>query len=324
MSIFDKRINSKPYEYPKLLEFTDAIRHSYWLHTEFNFDSDIQDFRVNIKPHEQEIIKRTMLAISQIEVSVKTFWAKIYDRMPKPEIGSVGMTFAESEVRHHDAYSHLLEILGLNDDFEKILTTPAIIDRVNYLEKSIDGQRSRDDRKYALSVILFSVFIEHISLFSQFLIMMSFNKYQNKLKAISNVVEATSKEEQIHGDFGYAIIKILKEEFSEWFDDDFKNDIIRACKKADRAEEKVLNWIFEHGELDFLPKKFVVNFIRDRFNTALQSLDIDPIFEVDGDMLYEVDWFYEELLSTKNNDFFNKRDVNYSKKTKSITKNDLF
>jgi ribonucleoside-diphosphate reductase beta chain len=49
-----------------------------------------------------------------------------------------------------------------------------------------------------MSVLLFSLFIEHVSLFSQFLIMMSFNQYKNMLKGISNVVEATSKEEQIH------------------------------------------------------------------------------------------------------------------------------
>ena len=53
-----------------------------------------------------------MLAISQIEVAVKSFWGDLYHRIPKPEIGSVGSTFAESEVRHADAYSHLLEILG--------------------------------------------------------------------------------------------------------------------------------------------------------------------------------------------------------------------
>ena len=55
-----------------------------------------------------------MLAISQIEVAVKSFWGDIYQKMPKPEVGAVGATFAESEVRHADAYSHLLEILGLN------------------------------------------------------------------------------------------------------------------------------------------------------------------------------------------------------------------
>ena len=38
-----------------------------------------------------------MLAISQIEVAVKSFWGNIFQRMPKPEIGSVGATFSESE-----------------------------------------------------------------------------------------------------------------------------------------------------------------------------------------------------------------------------------
>ena len=44
-NIFEKRINLKPYEYPELYEYVPAIRHSYWIHTEFNFTSDIQDFK---------------------------------------------------------------------------------------------------------------------------------------------------------------------------------------------------------------------------------------------------------------------------------------
>ena len=35
-NIFEKRINLKPYEYPQLYEYVPAIRHSYWIHTEFN------------------------------------------------------------------------------------------------------------------------------------------------------------------------------------------------------------------------------------------------------------------------------------------------
>ena len=72
--IFKKRITLKPYEYPELLEYVDAIRHSYWIHTEFNFTSDIQDFKVNVSEQERNALKNTMLAIAQIEVSVKTFW----------------------------------------------------------------------------------------------------------------------------------------------------------------------------------------------------------------------------------------------------------
>ena len=47
-SLFEKRINPKPFLYPELLEFKDAIRHSYWLHTEFNFTSDIQNYHVDV------------------------------------------------------------------------------------------------------------------------------------------------------------------------------------------------------------------------------------------------------------------------------------
>ena len=43
-NVFEKRITLKPYEYPELYEYVPAIRHSYWIHTEFNFTSDIQDF----------------------------------------------------------------------------------------------------------------------------------------------------------------------------------------------------------------------------------------------------------------------------------------
>ena len=74
-SLFIPRFEIKPYEYPELLEFKDAIRHSYWLHTEFNFTGDIQDFRTHISDVERAVITKTMLAISQIEVSVKRFGA---------------------------------------------------------------------------------------------------------------------------------------------------------------------------------------------------------------------------------------------------------
>ena len=74
-NIFEKRVNLKPYEYPNLNEYVDAIRHSYWIHTEFNFTSDIQDFKTHLSETERHAIKNTMLAISQIEVAVKSFGA---------------------------------------------------------------------------------------------------------------------------------------------------------------------------------------------------------------------------------------------------------
>ncbi len=324
LDIFKKRTNLKPYEYPQLAEYSDAVRHSYWIHTEFNFVSDVQDFKVHVNDAERNVIKNTMLAIAQIEVAVKTFWGDIYKKMPKPEIGAVGFTFAESEVRHMDAYSHLLEILGLNEEFEKIKSIPVLMDRVNYLEKALKHSRSEDNREYSQSILLFSLFIEHVSLFSQFLIMMSFNKYKNLFKGISNAVEATSKEEQIHGLFGIDLINIIKQENPSWFDEKFEADVIKLCHEAFEAEKKVVEWIFEQGELDFMPQAVVIEFIKKRFNNSLESIGVGKIFSTDETLLQQSEWFYDEVIATKHGDFFNKKSINYNKKSKSITSDDLF
>ena len=322
--IFQKRIPLKPYEYPELYEYVSAIRHSYWIHTEFNYTSDIQDFKVNVSAKEQNAIKNAMLAIAQIEVAVKTLWGNIYKKMPKPEIGAVGFTFAESEVRHMDAYSHLLEILGLNNEFQKIKEIPALMNRVQYLEKVIKTSRSDDNKEYAQAVLLFSLFIEHVSLFSQFLIIMSFNKYKNLFKGVSNAVEATSKEEQIHGLFGIDVINIIKQEHPEWFDKAYEQAIIDSCKEAFEAEKTVVDWILEAGEIEFLPKNVILEFIKNRFNNSLHSIDIERIFDIDEEILRNTDWFDDEVISTKHGDFFVKRSINYNKRNQSVTGEDLF
>lgn len=323
-NLFKKRFNIKPYEYPELYEYVGAIRHSYWIHTEFNYVSDVQDFKVNISESERQAIKNTMLAIAQIEVAVKAFWGDIYKKMPKPEIAAVGFTFAESEVRHMDAYSHLLEILGLNDEFRNINKIPALMERVNYLENVISVSKSEKNEDYALALLLFSLFIEHVSLFSQFLIMMSFNKQKNLFKGISNAVEATSKEEQIHGLFGIELINLIKQENPDWFDDDFKERVRVACQQAYGSETKVLDWILEKGELSFLSRETILEFIKNRLNNSLQSIGLDKVFALNEKLLEETNWFDEEVVSTKHGDFFVKRSINYNKRSQSITGDDLF
>lgn len=323
-NIFKKRINIKPYEYPQLLEYVDAIRHSYWIHTEFNYSSDIQDLKINLNKKEQTAVTRAMLAISQIENAVKTFWGDLYKKLPKPEIAKVGATFSESEVRHEDAYSHLLEITGLNPEFEKLMETPAIRRRIQYLEKTLNNSKSTENKDFFESVILFSMFIENVSLFSQFLVIMSFNKFRNTLKGISNAVEATSKEEDLHAKFGFDIVNIIKQENPEWWTEELIDDIKSQTFRAYEAEKEIVEWIFEEGDLEFLTKEQTLEFIKHRFNESLKAIGVPSGFEIKKDILKETEWFEDEVLTTKHTDFFYKRSINYSKKAKSITEDDLF
>jgi len=323
-NIFEKRVTFKPFEYPEVTEYKNAISHSYWLVSEWNFIGDIQDFNVKLNDVEKSILKNAMLAISQIEISVKKFWTKLGERFPKAEFDQVGVTFGESEVRHSDAYSHLLEVLGLNNEFDQLLQNPVIQGRVDYLTKYLKGASDNSDENYTLTLTLFSIFIENVSLFSQFLIIKSFNKHMNCLKDIDNVVQATQLEENIHALLGVYIIKIIQKEFPDWFNEEFYNKLYRACKKAYEAESKIIDWIFEAGELSFLPKENVKEYIKHRFNASLEMVGGKKVFDVDSSKLSELKWFEDEIHAEVNTDFFHKKPVTYSKNVKPTTAEDLF
>ena len=324
MSIFDKRVAFKPFEYPEVSEYKDAINHSYWLVGEWNFMSDIHDYTVKLNDVERKALTNAMLAISQIEVSVKKFWTRLGDRFPKAEFEQVGVTFGESEVRHADAYSHLLQVLGLNEQFDQLLQNPIIQGRVDYLTKYLKGAADNSNQTYTLTLTLFSIFIENVSLFSQFVVIKSFNKYKNCLKDIDNVVQATQKEEQIHALLGVYLIKQIQSEFPEWFNEEFYTKLYRACKKAYESECNIIDWIFEGGELSFLPKDVVKEFVKQRFNESLEMIGGKKVFDVDKKMLTQLSWFNDEIHAEVNTDFFHKKPVTYSKKSKSIQADDLF
>lgn len=322
--IFRYRAEIKPYEYPDLLQFVADIRHAYWVHTEYNYDSDVQDVKVRLDEKERESVLRAMLAISQIENAVKKFWGRIGDRLPKPEIGKVGATFADSEVRHEDAYAELLDRLQLNERFKDLKNVPCIDKRIKYLEKVNRNIKAVDNRDFFETIILFSMFVENVSLFSQFVIIMAFDKHKNMLKGMSNAVSATSKEEKIHAEFGFRLVNIIKQENPDWFDDDMIEYIKEITYEAYDAEKEIVDWIYENGDLTIIPKAVTLEYIKYRLNNSLEAIGINPIFGIDEALLQQVDWFEDETIVTKKNDFFNKRSVTYTIGAQSFTEDDLF
>jgi ribonucleoside-diphosphate reductase beta chain len=321
--IFIPKTSLKPVEYPIFLKYIRAIHDAFWTVHHYNFTKDIQDFKVSLTDVEREIIKRTMLAISTIEAKVKDFYGiSIPQRFPKPEIQKMGSVFSDNEVRHEMAYSHLLEILGLNDAFEEIIKVPEISDRLGYLGKYKEWQNANKDSNFLKSLILFAVFIEGTSLMTQFIIMQSFKNYKNELIAINNVVQATSKEEVLHTLAAFDLINILRKEHPELFTEETEELVYTWTKKAYKAETKILDWIFEHGELDFLPKSILDDYLKHRLDWCITQIGYNPIFGAPA-LPPELEWFDVSLHSGRQNDFFNDRPTDYHLGN-SYTEEDIF
>lgn len=324
MTIFSKRINYKPFEYPEILEFTNAINRSFWVHSEVDFTADIQDFHSHLSPLEQEIVKRSLLAIAQIEVNVKTFWGNLYTHLPKPEFNGLGSTFAECEFRHSEAYSRLLEVLGYTNEFDQVIEIPVIHQRITYLSNALKHSKAENQKDYVKSLILFTILIENVSLFSQFAIILSFTRFKGAMKNVSNIIAWTSVDEQIHANAGIYIINKIKEEFPEYLDSESIAEIRTIVKESIDIEAKILDWIFEFGELESITKEDLLNFMKFRLDDSLVKIGLPKQFFISDDAYQPMIWFEEEIFANSLDDFFAKRPVDYTKHDKSITADDLF
>ncbi len=324
MSIFDRRINYKPFEYPGILQFTDAINKSFWVHNEIDFTADTQDFHSHLDFAEKTAIKHSLLAIAQVEVAVKSFWGDLYKHFPKPEFNGLGATFAECEFRHSEAYSRLLEVLGYNDEFEKLIEVSVIRERIDYLNAALKDAKSEDRKKYVVSLILFSILIENVSLFSQFAIILSFTRFKGYMKNVSNIIAWTSVDEQIHANAGIYIVNKVREEFPDFFDAETVAFIRETVEHSIEVESRILDWIFVEGEIETVNKKDLLNFMKFRVDDSMKKINLDPIFNISYEEYKPMVWFEEEVFANSLDDFFAKRPVDYTKHDKSITADDLF
>lgn len=322
--IFEEQISRKPDNYPWTQDFIEAMHNGFWTHREFNFSSDVQDFRVNLTEQQKQIIIRALSTIGQLEISVKKFWAKLGDNLPHPSLNDLGYTMAHVEVIHGDAYERLLEILGIDNNFEKILELDIIKGRVNYLRKHLHKFHNDNKKQFVYSLILFTLFVENIALFSQFYTISYFGRFLNLLKDTNKQVEYTSREENLHAMIGIKIINTIKEEYPELFDEDLENKILYEAKEAVKYECEIIDWIVNGYEDKHLNASVLKEFIKFRLNDSLNQIGYKSVFEVDNNLLTKTSWFDEQILGNNMTDFFHSRPVEYSKKAVSFDAEALF
>ena len=322
--IFEEQIARKPDHYPWTQEFIEAMHNGFWTDKEFSFTSDVQDFNVNLTEREREMIIRTLSAIGQIEIAVKKFWAKLGDNLPHPSLTDLGYVMANVEVIHNNAYERLLKVLGLEDIFEENLKLDFIEGMVNYLRKYTHRFYKDSKKQYVYALILFTLFVENVSLFSQFYVINWFNRYKNVLKDTGQQIKNTRNEENLHALAGIKIINTIREEHPELFDEELKERIIQESQAAFDAESNIVDWMINGYNEKGLNPPVLKEFIKNRINESLEQISFPKAFEVDKSLLVNKIWFEEELLGNNATDFFHTRPVEYSKNSQTFDADDMF
>jgi ribonucleoside-diphosphate reductase beta chain len=324
-SIFEKRLTYKPFDYSEITDpLINAMWASHWTHNEFNFKSDVQDYHTSLTSEERDVIKRAILLISQVEVAVKSYWSNIGKHLPKPEIADMGAVFGGVEVIHSRAYSEILTKLGLEEEFTTLLENEPVLNRVTYLNKYVDRVFEDDKKQFLYSLILFTLFTENVSLFSQFYTVLGFNRFKAVLKDTANVVQYTSKEENLHAEGGMALINQIRREHPELFDLELETRVCEEATVALDAEKNLVSWILQGFDNEFLSEDILNNYLKSRVNESMKRIGFDIEFDVDESVLEVTQWMDEEVYASALSDFFHKKPIDYAKSTKSFTAEELF
>jgi ribonucleoside-diphosphate reductase beta chain len=323
-SIFDEQISRKPDNYPWTQQFIEAMHNGFWTDKEFSFKSDLHQFKTALSDQERDIIIRTLSAIGQIEVAVKTFWAKLGENLPHPSLQDLGFVMANVEVIHNNAYERLLSVLDLEDVFEENLKLEWIQGRVKYLKKYTHRFYKDSKKQYLYALILFTLFVENVSLFSQFYIINWFARNKNVLKDTDQQVCYTRNEELIHALIGIKIVNTIREEYPELFDEELEQRIQSEALEAFKAESKIIDWMVNGIDEKGLSAEILKEFVKDRINQSFEQIGFEKPFIVDDTLLENTQWFNEELTGNNMTDFFNSRPVEYSKHSQSFDEDELF
>jgi ribonucleoside-diphosphate reductase beta chain len=322
--IFEEQISRKPNLYPWTEQFIEAMHNGFWTDKEFSFKADVQQFKTELTDQEREIIVRTLSAIGQIEVAVKTFWAKLGENLPHPSLQDLGYVMANIEVIHNSAYERLISVLDLEDVFDENLKLEWIQGRVKYLKKYTHKFYKDSKKQYLYALILFTLFVENVSLFSQFYIINWFARFKNVLKDTDQQVKYTRNEENIHALVGIKIINTIREEHPELFDEDLQERILHEAEEAFKSESKIVDWMVNGINEDGLSADILKEFVKNRINESLSQINFPKVFKIDENLISCTTWFDEELLGNNMTDFFHSRPVEYSKKNQSFSEDDLF
>lgn len=325
--LFEEQVDVEPNLYPWTQDFVDRFWSSFWTPNEFSFKSDYHQFKTSMAPEKKRMIVKCLSAIGQVEVAVKSFWGLLGQRFRHPSLAGLGFVMANTEEIHNQAYKKLLEVLELRHVFEENRkNTPALQGRLNYLRKY--NQRAFDDdkRQHVYALILFTLFVENVSLFSQFYIILHENAVHNVLSDTAQQVQYTKNEETLHAQIGIKLINTLRQEYPELFDDTLKARVRDEVYSALEAEDAIIEWMLDGvAEEELLNVPVLKTFIRKRIKDSLVSIgyaDIDVPF--DAELAEKTTWFDELVLGNAMTDFFKGRPIDYAKKHKTFDAEDIF
>lgn len=306
-SLFEPRSYYKPFEYPKAFEFYEMHEKMHWLPDEVPLHQDVLDWKNKLTKEEKHFLTQIFRLFTQSDVDVAGAYANKYIPLfPKPEIRMMLLSFAAREAVHIQAYSHLIDTLGMPETtYKQFMEYEAMAEKHDYIESLL----GTDKDMIVQQIAAFSAFTEGMQLFSSFIMLLNFTRF-NKMNGMGQIIAWSIKDESVHVEgMTYLFKEFLKEHKDIW-NDELKTQLYQIAEKMVELEDKFIDLAFETGAVEGLTIEEVKKYIRYIADRRLIGLGMKGIFKVKTNPL---PWVEEILNAPEHANFFEQRATAYAK-----------
>lgn len=306
-SIFEPRAYYKPFEYNKPYELYEQHEKMHWIPTEVPLHQDILDWKNKLTAGEKDFLTQIFRLFTQSDVDVAGAYANKYIPMfPKPEIRMMLLSFAAREAVHIQAYSHLIDTLGMPETtYKQFMEYEAMAEKHEFFETFM----GKGENQIVQQIAAFSAFTEGMQLFSSFIMLLNFTRF-NKMNGMGQIIAWSIKDESVHVEGMTWLFKELLKEHKDIWTDDLKSQLYMIAEKMVELEDKFIDLAFASGGVEGLEMGDVKKYIRYIADRRLIGLGMKGIFKVKTNPL---PWVEEILNAPEHANFFEQKATAYSK-----------
>lgn len=306
-SLTGTRVAYKPFDFPKAYEFYEMSESMHWLAKEVPLSQDVLDWKNKLTQSERNFLTQIFRFFTQADVDVAGAYATKY--LPVfnlPEIRMMLLSFAAREAVHIQAYSHLIDTLGMPEStYNQFLDYQVMRDKHEYFEEFM----GTDSGQFVQQIAAFSAFTEGVQLFSSFIMLLNFTRF-NKMNGMGQIIAWSIKDESVHVDGMTWLFKEFIKEHRDIWTDELKSQLYKIAEKMVELEDKFIDLAFDTGGVEGLTIEEVKQYIRYIADRRLIGLGMKGIFKVKTNPL---PWVEEILNAPEHANFFEQRATAYSK-----------
>jgi len=190
---FEPRSFFKPFFFPWAFERNQQQNMIHWIPSEIPLGDDVFDWQHNLTKEEKHLLTQLFRFFTQADVDVSESYALKYLKEfgHVPELRMMLIAFANMESIHMEAYSLLLDTIGMDEtEYQAFTKYEAMKNKHDFLANF----NVEDPYHAARAMAVISGGVEGVQLFSSFIILLNFPRF-NRMKGMGQILAWSVRDE---------------------------------------------------------------------------------------------------------------------------------